>query len=78
MNLIALACAVFDAAESIDTPHMAVGAIAAGAYGIPCSTKARKLSTCPTSRIGATLTVRESISRISSPTSLRSDRQGIE
>ena len=33
MNLIALACAVFDAAESLDTPHMAVGAIAAGAYG---------------------------------------------
>lgn len=39
MNLIELANAVFDSAESLDVPHMAVGAIAAGAYGIPRATK---------------------------------------
>ena len=39
MNLNQLACAIFKAAESLDIPHMAVGAIAAGAYGIPRATK---------------------------------------
>ena len=39
MNLVELACAVFDEAEKLNTPHMAVGAIAAGTYGIPRATK---------------------------------------
>ncbi|MEO5713619.1 MAG: hypothetical protein ABIT37_09020 [Luteolibacter sp.] len=39
MNLNELACAIFNTAESLDIPHMAVGAVAAGAYGIPRATK---------------------------------------
>ena len=39
MTLVVLACAIFDEAENLNTPHMAVGAIAAGAYGIPRATK---------------------------------------
>ena len=39
MTLVELATAVFATAESMDVPHMAVGAIAAGAYGIPRATK---------------------------------------
>lgn len=39
MSLIQLACSVFETAESLGVPHMAVGAIAAGAYGIPRATK---------------------------------------
>jgi hypothetical protein len=39
MNLIQLAVAIFETAESNDVEHMAVGAIAAGTYGIPRATK---------------------------------------
>lgn len=39
MNLIQLAVAIFETAESNDVEHMAVGAIAAGIYGIPRATK---------------------------------------
>lgn len=39
MNLVELANSVFESAESLGIPHMAVGAIAAGAYGIPRATK---------------------------------------
>lgn len=39
MNLNELACAIFNTAESLGIPHMAVGAVAAGAYGIPRATK---------------------------------------
>lgn len=39
MNLIQLAVAIFDTAESNNVEHMAVGAIAAGTYGIPRATK---------------------------------------
>jgi hypothetical protein len=39
MNLIQLAVAIFDTAESNGVEHMAVGAIAAGTYGIPRATK---------------------------------------
>ncbi len=39
MNLAQLAGAVFDKAEALDIPHMSVGAIAAGVYGIPRATK---------------------------------------
>jgi hypothetical protein len=39
MNLIQLAVAIFDRAESCGVEHMAVGAIAAGTYGIPRATK---------------------------------------
>lgn len=39
MNLWELAADVFDAAESMDIPHMAVGAIAVGAHGIPRATR---------------------------------------
>lgn len=39
MNLIQLEIAIFDRAEACDVEHMAVGAIAAGTYGIPRATK---------------------------------------
>jgi hypothetical protein len=39
MNLGELAIAIFEKAESLGVPHMAVGAIAAGTYGIPRATK---------------------------------------
>ncbi len=39
MNLARLAIAIFEKAESLGVPHMAVGAIAAGTYGIPRATK---------------------------------------
>ena len=39
MNLGNLAIAIFQKAESLGVPHMAVGAIAAGTYGIPRATK---------------------------------------
>jgi hypothetical protein len=39
MNLLELACEVFDRAESLGVPHMVVGAIAAGAYGIARATR---------------------------------------
>jgi hypothetical protein len=39
MTLVELAITVFETAESMDIQHMAVGAIAAGAYGIPRATK---------------------------------------
>jgi len=39
MNLVQLAVAIFETAESNDVEHMAVGAIAAGTYGIPRATK---------------------------------------
>ena len=39
MNLIQLAVAIFETAESFGVEHMAVGAIAAGTYGIPRATK---------------------------------------
>lgn len=39
MTLWELAVAVFDAAESMEIPHMAVGAIAVGAHGIPRATR---------------------------------------
>jgi hypothetical protein len=39
MNLIQLAVAIFERAESCEVEHMAVGAIAAGTYGIPRATK---------------------------------------
>ena len=39
MNLGELAIATFEKAESLGVPHMAVGAIAAGTYGIPRATK---------------------------------------
>lgn len=39
MNLGNLAIAIFERAESLGIPHMAVGAIAAGTYGIPRATK---------------------------------------
>lgn len=39
MTLWELAADVFDAAESMEIPHMAVGAIAVGAHGIPRATR---------------------------------------
>ena len=39
MNLVQLAIAIFDRVESCGVEHMAVGAIAAGTYGIPRATK---------------------------------------
>lgn len=39
MNLVQLAGAVFKRAEELGVPHMCVGAIAAGLYGIPRATK---------------------------------------
>lgn len=39
MNLIQLAVTIFEKAESCGIEHMAVGAIAAGTYGIPRATK---------------------------------------
>jgi hypothetical protein len=39
MKLLELACLVFDRAEALKVPHMVVGAIAAGAYGIARATK---------------------------------------
>ena len=39
MNLAQLAAVIFERAESLGVPHMAVGAIAAGTYGIPRATK---------------------------------------
>ncbi len=39
MTLWELASDVFDAAESMEIPHMAVGAIAVGAHGIPRATR---------------------------------------
>lgn len=39
MTLGQLATAIFEKAESLAVPHMAVGAIAAGTYGIPRATK---------------------------------------
>lgn len=39
MNLPELARAVLDAADCLGIPFMAVGALAAGAYGVPRSTK---------------------------------------
>lgn len=39
MNLGELASSIFETAESLGVPHMAVGAIAAGTYGIPRATK---------------------------------------
>lgn len=41
MTLWELAADVFDAAESMEISHMAVGAIAVGAHGIPRATLAR-------------------------------------
>jgi len=38
MTLVELARAVFQTAENLDVPYMAVGAIAAGLYGIPRAT----------------------------------------
>jgi hypothetical protein len=39
MTLWELAAKIFDAAESMEIPHMAVGAIAVGAHGIPRATR---------------------------------------
>ena len=39
MKLLELACEVFDRAEKLEIPHMVVGAIAAGAYGIARATR---------------------------------------
>lgn len=39
MNLVELAEAIFEKADSLGVPYMAVGAIPAGTYGIPRATK---------------------------------------
>ncbi len=39
MKIVELAARIFETAERIQVEHMAVGAIAAGAYGIPRATK---------------------------------------
>jgi len=39
MTLLEIACAVFDRAEKLEVPHMVVGAIASGAYGIARATR---------------------------------------